>query len=385
MKVLHINTERTWRGGEQQTLYLADGLHRRGHDSHVLCPPGAPLGEKARSLGLETFEFSLRGELNPMAIGRIAKLLKKVKYDVVHMHTSHAHTLGCAAATITGQGLRIVSRRVDFSIHRHKLSVSGWKYRFGVDHFIAISKAVRDVLVKDGIPAERISIVYSGIDPGRFESVPPVDLKSELKLAREARLVGCVAHFGWHKAQEYLIRAIPELRRQVPEAVVLLIGHGDREELLREEAAKLSPEDREHLVFTGFRSDIPSVLHALDVFVMPSVLEGLCTSILDALVCERPVVASKVGGIPEIVRPGQTGVLVPPKEPVALAEGIASLLLDAQEARRLGRGGREMVEREFTYDATCEGTLAVYERLLADSRRRSERPRSHSRETSSGL
>ncbi len=372
MKTLHINTERTWRGGEQQTLYLASGLHHRGHLTHVLCPPGSPMGEKARAEGVETVEFSLRGELNPLAIGRIAKLIRKVRYDVVHMHTSHAHTLGCAAATLAGQGLRIVSRRVDFSIYRHKLSVSGLKYRYGVDHYIAISQAVRNVLVEDGISAQKISIVYSGIDPTRFDSQPSVDLRTELGLPRESRLVGCVAHFGWHKAQEYLIRAIPALRRRVPEARVLLIGHGDREELLREEAAQLPAEDRAHLVFTGFRGDIPSVLRDLDVFVMPSVLEGLCTSILDALVCELPVVASAVGGIPEIVRPGETGVLVPPKDPEALADGIASLLLDSAEAERLGRGGRQMVQAQFTTDATCEGTLAVYERLMSRSASASE-------------
>jgi len=362
VKTLHINTERTWRGGEQQTLYLAAGLAERGHIAHVVCPPGAPLGERARGHGLETFEMSLRGELNPVAVGRMAKLMRRERYAIAHMHTSHAHTLGCAASLLAGVGRRVVSRRVDFSIYRHRLSVSGLKYRFGVDRYIAISNAVKEALIKDGIDRDKISLVHSGIDWQRFEKIEPIDLRAELGLPKDAVLVGNVAHFGWHKAQEYLIRAVPDLVRRVPQAYVLLVGQGDREPLLREEARHIG-DAASHLIFTGFRDDVPRLLLDLDVFVMCSVMEGLCTSILDALACHLPVVASDIGGIPEIIRDGDTGRLVPPRDPAALARTIAEVIESADRGMALAERGHLRVQREFSVEAMVEGNLRVYREL----------------------
>jgi glycosyltransferase involved in cell wall biosynthesis len=362
LRVLHLNTERTWRGGELQTLQLARGLADRGHESRVVAQPASPLAEKARAADLPVHEVKMRGEADPIAVLALATLLRRTRPDIVHMHTSHAHTLGVLASRVTRIGKRVVSRRVDFSIFRNRLKASAVKYRYGVDRYVTVSRAIRDVLVRDGIAPERIRVVHSGIVPGRFDGVAPADLRGELGLPPEARLVGNVAHFGWHKAQEVLVRAAKILAETHPAAVVLLVGDGDCRAKVEAESDALGLTGSA-VRFLGFRADVPEVLAALDVFVMSSVLEGLCTSILDALASRRPVVASRVGGIPEILE-GGNGLLVPPKDPEALAAAIGRVLDDDDLARTMAARGRRTVEESFSVDATVAGTVVVYRELL---------------------
>ena len=174
--------------------------------------------------------------------------------------------------------------------------------------------------------------------------------------------MGNVAHFGWHKAQEVLVRATRLLVRSHPDAVVLLVGDGECRARVEEEATSLGLAG-DRVRFLGFREDVPAILHALDVFVMCSTMEGLCTSILDALAARRPVVASRVGGIPEILE-GGNGLLVPPSDPQALAGAIGTVLDDVEEARAMADRGRRTVEERFSVDSTVDGTIAVYLEVL---------------------
>jgi glycosyltransferase involved in cell wall biosynthesis len=363
LKTLHLNTERTWRGGEQQTLYLVQGLVRRGHVADLVCPPGAELARRARAAGAVVFETPMRGEADPSAVVRIARRLRDGAYDIVHMHTSHAHTLGCLASMLSRVARRIVSRRVDFSIYRHPFSISGLKYKRGVDRFIAISSAVSDALVADGVSPERIAVVPSGVDPARVAGADGAGLREEVALPPRAPLVVNVAHLAWHKGQEFLVRAAPAILEAVPEARVVIAGEGERRGLLEREIARLGLSERVRLA--GFRADALRFTAAATVFAMPSVMEGLCTSILDALLLDRPVVASRAGGIPEIVEHEVTGLLVPPEDPAALGEAIVRLVRDPSLAARLARAGKERVLSDFTADAMVEGTLRIYEETLA--------------------
>jgi L-malate glycosyltransferase len=362
VKTLHLNTERTWRGGEQPTLSLVQGLARRGHVADLVCQEGGELAARARAAGVSTIEVPMRGESDLRAVFRIARRLRESGHDVVHMHTSHAHTLGCLASLVARTGRRVVSRRVDFSIYRHPFSMSGLKYKHGVDRFVAISAAVRDALVADGVPAARISVVASGVDPERLRGVSGAGVRESLGIPPGAPLVVNVAHLAWHKAQEFLVRAAPAVLAAIPDARIVIVGDGERRELLEGEIRALGLE--RSVLLAGFRTDAPRFMAAADVFVMPSVMEGLCTSILDALLLERPVVAARAGGMPEVVADGVTGFLVPPKDPEALAAAIVRALREPETAARLARAGRERVLREFTADAMVEGTLRVYRELV---------------------
>jgi glycosyltransferase involved in cell wall biosynthesis len=303
----------------------------------------------------------MRFEWSPVAIARIARLIRSRGFDIVHMHTSHAHTLGVIAARLARRAKTVVSRRVDFSIYRHALSVSGFKYRHGVDRYIAISQAVKSALVKDGIAAARIDIVHSGVDPERLAASGAVLDRTAFGIPATATLCGTVAHMAWHKGLETLVDAAPEIVRLRPDAHVVLVGDGELRSAL-EARARAGPVS-DHIHFTGFQKDVAPWHRAFDVFVMPSVMEGLCTSILDAFSVSKPVVASAVGGIPELVHHERTGLLVPPRDPLALAAAIVRLLNDRPHAATLGAQARALLLAEFTVDSMVDGTLAIYSNL----------------------
>ncbi len=381
LRTLHLNTERTWRGGEQQTLYLIRGLARRGHGATLLCQPGSPLRERARAeAGADVRSWPSRGEVDPVAVARLAAALVRGRYDLVHCHTSHSHALAVAARLLArpllGFGRRgpgpgrppriLVTRRVDFSIYRRSfLGLNGLKYR-AADGFIAISDAVRAVLVRDGIPGERVAVVHSGIDLERFAAPPPSApdpaIRAALGVPPDAPLVGNVAHCAGHKGQRFLVEAAPLVLARRPDARLAIVGEGELRADLAARVRALGLDGR--VLLPGFRDDIPAILRALDVFVLPSLEEALGTSILDAMAAGTPVVATRVGGIPEAVDEGVTGLMVPPADPPALAAAILRLLDDRALARRLAAAAAERVRR-FSIDATVDGTVAVYHRLVS--------------------
>jgi len=362
MKTLHINTERTWRGGEQQTLYLLRSLKERRIKSHLACQPGSPMEKKALEAGVEVFPIAMRGEVDLPASLRIRKLITRHGYDIVHSHTSHAHTLAFFASLGCGT-CRLVTRRVDFSIFRNRfLPINGIKYRFMADYYIAISHQIKRVMVKDGIAADRIFVVHSGIDPQRFARAAGDHLTEEFKLRPDERVVINVAHLAGHKGQKYLVGAIPHVLAAIPNVRFFIIGKG---ELMSElQALSVSLGIGHALTFTGFRNDVGAFYKIADLFVMSSVQEGLGTAILDALALGKPVVAANSGGIPEIIRDGQTGRLVEAANPQALAKGIIEMLTNVELAGAMARRGQADVKAKFSINAMVENNLAVYNRLL---------------------
>ena len=363
MKTLHINTERTWRGGEQQTLYLLRSLKQRRIKSHIACQPGSPMEKKALEAGVEVFPIAMRGEADLSASWQLGKLIRRHNYDIVHSHTSHAHSLAFFAS-LGRRTCRLVTRRVDFSIFRNRfLPVNGIKYRFMADYYIAISHKIKKVMVNDGIAADRIFVVHSGIDLQRFVRVSGDHLVEEFSLKPDERVVINVAHLAGHKGQKYLVGAIPHVLAALPNVRFFIIGQG---ELMSElQALSASLAINQALTFTGFRNDVGAFYNIADLFVMSSVQEGLGTAILDALALGKPVVAANSGGIPEIIKDGETGRLVEAADSQALAQGIVEMLTQADQAEAMAQRGQAVVKAKFSIDAMAENNLAVYNRLLS--------------------
>jgi glycosyltransferase involved in cell wall biosynthesis len=370
MKILHINTERTWRGGEQQTLYLLRSLIDRHISCHLVCQAESPMAQKALEAGVEVFPIAMRGEVDLPASLRIRKLITRHGYDIVHSHTSHAHTLAFFAS-LGCRTCRLVTRRVDFSIFRNRfLPINGIKYRFMADYYIAISHQIKQVMVNDGIAAERIFVAHSGIDLQRFARVAGNHLVDEFNLKPAERVVINVAHLAGHKGQKYLVGAIPHVLAAIPNVRFFIIGKG---ELMSElQALSVSLGIGHALTFTGFRNDVGAFYKIADLFVMSSVQEGLGTAILDALALGIPVVAANAGGIPEVIKDGETGRLVEAANPQALAKGIIEMLSNVDQARAMARRGQDNVKAEFSIDAMVENNLAVYNRLLTSDSRRAQ-------------
>jgi glycosyltransferase involved in cell wall biosynthesis len=368
MKILHINTERTWRGGEQQTLYLLRSLIKRRISCHLVCQTRSPMAERAVNAGVKVFPISMHGEIDLAAGFRIRQLIRKFNYDIIHSHTSHAHSLAFLASIGTGV-VRLVTRRVDFSIFRHSfLKLSGLKYRFMADYYIAISQKIKEVMVADGIPDRRIFVVHSGIDPQRFSSATGGDLLSEFGIKENQKVVINVAHLADHKGQEYLLRAIPRVLAKLPDTRFFIVGQGELLDKLREVASGLGL--KKELIFTGFREDVADFYRIADLYVMSSVQEGLGTAVLDALALAKPVVATSAGGLSEIIHDGQTGRLVAPGDPEALAQGIVDMLSDTGRAASMAATGRQLVLQDFSVDAMAAKNIDVYRRIIPASMKR---------------
>jgi L-malate glycosyltransferase len=378
VKVLHVNTERTWRGGEQQVLYLMRGLRAAGVEQELIAVPEAVILRRAQDDGLPAVAQRMRGEVDLPAARAIAARLRAGRFDVIHMHTSHAHTLGVLAARLAGRRRRgerpvtVVSRRVDFSIHKRRLlDFSRLKYTWGVDRIVCVSDMIRRVLLADGLPPALLSVVHSGVDLSRFERVPDRshDYRREFGVPLGAPVIGNVAHCAEHKGQRDLLDAAPAVLRKFPEARFLVVGEGELLAALEEQAARLGIADR--VLFPGFRTDVPALLAWFDVFCFPSRQEGLGTSVLDALAMARPVVATAAGGIPEMIHGGEQGLLVAPADPQALADSLLWMLDHREQAAAMGAAGRERVQREFSVEHTVAGTIAQYEELLGRRHERS--------------
>lgn len=362
MRILHINTERTWRGGEQQTLNLLVGLNQRRITSDLVCQADSPMEEQAAGAGINVFPISMRGEIDLAAGFQIRKLIKKFNYNIIHCHTSHAHSLAFLASI--GSGVtRLVTRRVDFSIFRHSfLKLSGIKYRFMADYYIAISHKIKEVLVNDGVPGRRIFVAHSGIDPQRFMQATGDHLLSEFDIKANQKVVINVAHLAGHKGQIYLVRAIPLVLAKLPDTRFFIVGQGELMDELKETASKLGL--KRELIFTGFRDDVADFYKIADLYVMSSVQEGLGTAVLDALALAKPVVATNTGGLPEIIHDGKTGRLVAPADPEALAVGIVDMLTRVEAAKSMANEGQSMVQKSFSIDAMVDNNIEVYKKIL---------------------
>jgi glycosyltransferase involved in cell wall biosynthesis len=364
VKILHINTERTWRGGEQQTLNLLVGLNQRRITSDLVCQAGSPMQARAAEAGVTVFPITMRGEIDLAAGFQIRKLIRKFNYNIIHSHTSHAHLLAYLASIGSG-ATRLVTRRVDFSIFRHSfLKLSGIKYRFMADYYIAISHKIKAVLVNDGISDQHIFVAHSGIDPQRFMQATGDHLLSEFDIKANQKVVINVAHLAGHKGQIYLVRAIPYVLAKLPDARFFILGQGELMDELKKTALELGIGRK--LIFTGFRDDVADFYKIADLYVMSSVQEGLGTAVLDALALAKPVVATNTGGLPEIIHDGKTGRLVAPADPEALAGGIVDMLTRVADAKSMANAGQTLVQKSFSIDAMVDKNIEIYKHVSAN-------------------
>ena len=360
-RILHINSARTWRGGEQQALWLCQGLHRRGHDIFLACQPDGELHRRAEALGVRVYPLAMRGEWDLWAVKNLARLIRETSSEIIHFHTAHAHTLGLLAAQVTKVPERILTRRVDFHIHRHPLN--RWKYGSALTAILAISEGVRSVLIEDGIPAERVVTVRSGIDLERIQEVgDPSKIRDEFGVSPDEIIVGIVAALAPHKHHHNFLEAAAIVKRSIPKARFFIVGEGELQPELERLSKSLGLS--ENVIFTGFREDVLMLTKSLDIFVLSSYLEGMGTALLDAMALARPVVATRVGGIPEIVRDGQNGLLVPSRNPAELANAIVKLGRNQLLREKMGAQGKKRA-REFSIQKTIEQTEAVYYRFAS--------------------
>ncbi len=364
IRTLHIDSERGWRGGQQQAAYLFERMHAMGCHTAMVSRPGSAMESWCRERALPFYSVAMHGELDLSAGYRIARLCRKQGYTVLHLHSAHALATGLWAKLFY-KNLRLVAvRRVDFPIKKNWFS--RFKYTTPrLDRIVCISHGIRNVLLAEGLEEHRLVTIHSGVDLKRFEAVSvPEDFRKELGIPEGHLVVGTVAALASHKDYPNFLRAAARIAETHDNVTFCAVGDGPDEKAIHDLARDLGLERR--VIFTGFRKDVGRFLKIFDVFVLASYLEGLGTSILDAQALGLPVVACRTGGIPEAVYEGDNGHLVPPRDSEALALAISDLLDHPDKRQAMGQRALETV-RAFSIDTTVEKNLDLYRDLLSGS------------------
>ena len=348
-RILHIDSGRSWRGGQRQVFLLAAGLRDLGYRVLVVAPAGSPLIRRAEHAGLPTYRLTLRSEWDIRAARELRAVAREWGANIVHAHDARSHSIARFALLGRRKTRLIVTRRVAFPPKQVRL-----KYRYGVDAFIAISHAVKAVMVRAGIPANRIDVVHSGIPAPQVKR--PRNWRRERGWPTSTVVCGIVGAM----TQEKGLDMISGIARRLPGEVfrrtrlVLLGGKGKG----GTSVAGVEGFD------AGFVEEIHDAIAGLDVLWHPSRSEGLGTSVIDAMAIGVPPIAFAVGGLPEVIEDGKSGILVPAGDVSAFMRAAAELITNEPLRARLGEGAKARA-REFDSKRMIERTAEVYDRLLA--------------------
>ncbi len=371
-KILHLITNLTVGGAEVHLRELLSGLNRDKYHLEVAYfyefPGSPPLRDDFEALGLAVHHLDGRSRLSLGALGRLIRLIRNGRFDIVHTHLFRADLYGSLAARFSPRTILInsVHNPEDFYAKRWVAALGRWAARRQAKTLV-ISKAVGDHLAHHlNLPPERMELIYYGHVPKKRQGY---DIRQEYHIPSEAPVVGTVGRLAKQKGQDHLIRAMAQVCRRLPEARCLIVGL-DAEGLgprLQAEIDRLELTDR--VILTGFRSQIPDVMAAFDVFCLPSLWEGFGMVLIEAMAEARPVVASRAGSIPEVVEEGVTGLLIEPGDEAGLADALLRLLTDRKLAAEMGAAGRRRQERLYSRRAMVESTERLYDDMLNAEKR----------------
>jgi glycosyltransferase involved in cell wall biosynthesis len=358
MTVLHLSSSSGPGGAEAVVSSVAAGLDPARYRSIVCLFRDGWLRERCERLGLETHIIHMRGAVDLVWLRHIRELLRDRGVAVIHAHEFGANTWGAMAGRVTRVPVVATVHGRSYYADRGRRRLA-YRMVSRAATMVAVSEDVKRFVVDAvGVSSERVRVVHNGI--AAQTSVSPENLlraRLELNIRAGERVVTVVGSLYPVKGHTYLLQAAPEILRSCPAAVFLIAGRGDCEAELRAQARELGVEER--VRFLGLRQDIPILLALGDVFVQPSLSEGLSIAILEAMAAGRPVVTTRVGGNPELVVDGQTGVLVDAANAEALATAVTRVLSDQAEGRRLGANGLARVRSAFSID----GMVAQYEAI----------------------
>ena len=361
LRILQVDTERGWRGGQRQTLLVASELARLGHDCRIAAWPGEPLAQRAAAAGLEVIAVRPRSELALASALRLRALIQRERIQIVHAQAAHAVALA-ALATLSTDARLVVTRHLARPLRQN----IGTRWKYGrASALLAVSQAAASALVASGIAAHRVEVVHGGVELQR-DIVPATHARlAELGIPTAVPFAVMVGALVPQKDPITFVRAIAAARRELPDLHALMVGDGELRADVERELRQLNIHDAVHLA--GFQRDVDPLLAAADVAVLSSVFEGLPLVIMDAFVLGVPVAATAGEGIPELVANGTTGLLVSPGDSEALGAAIVRVLRDPALAKHLVQEAHARVA-DFSIERTAARTLAVYERTLADRR-----------------
>lgn len=368
INVLLLVTELNIGGAEKVVQQIATGLPLDRYRVLVAClyDPG-PIAHDIRDAGVPVVDLQMRGKWDARVVHRLHRLLQHHRIDILHSHLIHANLLAAAVGRLGGTRIIITTR--------HNVYIGPiWREWFNRwlsprrDAAVVISEEVRIAeLERSKSDCDKVFLIPNGITVSRFREIDPaamLSLREVWQIGPNDLAIGMLARFHEQKGHRHIIDAAKIILRKMPDTKVVLVGEGQLLPSMQARARRLGIAGS--VIFPGIRRDVPEILGLLDLFVLPSLWEGLPISILEAMAARLPVVATRVGGVPEVVLDGVTGLLVPPRDPQALAGAIVRLLGDPELRRRMGQAGRERVREHFSVDQMVRRTEALYEELLKE-------------------
>lgn len=370
-KVLLFTDADVFAGTERHIFDLARALRSQEVRVAVACPAPSPLAERVSSAGVDVVPVAKRGQVDWRAVRTLRRLLRRGEFDLIHAHNGRTALAAALAVRLAKRGRCVmtqhflepahVTRRGLCGLVSH--AIHGW-LNGAVDHFIAVSRAAQDgMLRRRDAHSSRIAVVPHGIVPPDLAALPPApQVRASLGVGADVPLVACAARLEPEKDVGSLVEAMIRVRAARPDAVCVIAGDGSCRPALERQVSAAGAGQAIRLL--GFRTDVLSIVAASDLFALPSAVESFGLSVVEAMAAGKAVVATRAGGPAEVVADGETGLLVPPADPPALAAAIARLLGDSDLRHRMGRAGRERFERQFTAARMAAATAAVYRRVL---------------------
>jgi glycosyltransferase involved in cell wall biosynthesis len=358
VKILYVDLETEWRGGQGQALLTVQGLLARGHEAELLAAESGALARRAQACSVPVHAVS--GHRRRWhAAQTLRKLLQKNNVEVIHANEPHALTAAWLARAHRRAALA-VSRRVAYPLGRGWMSQDRYQ---AADRILAISRFVAESVVKSGIPRERITLVYEGVEiPAAVTREMRQAARRTLNIAEDEFLLGCIGYLLPEKGQDHLVRAMPAILKRSPRCRLLFAGDGPERRHLEALAAGLGIRDR--ILFAGFVEQVAEIYAALDLFVFPSIAEPLGTSLLKAMAYGLPIAGVASGGVPEYVESGVNGILAAKPSPEAIAEAILPLLNESAIRDRIGKRARKDMTERFSSDVMVENTILAYEDVV---------------------
>ena len=355
--ILHISTPKSWRGGEQQLAYLYEELKEKGLTQYILCRKNSALAQNGKSKGWNIIECRKTIAVDPFFARKVKLVCNQKKIDIIHAHDSHAHSFAVISASLFSNKTPIVvSRRVDFPIS--KTSIKKYNHA-NIKRILCVSDAIKKITEPDIENKSVLKTIHSGIDLSKFSlsGKRSKKLRNEFNISDNIPLIGNVAAIAPHKDYYTFINTAEELLKRNIKAKFFIIGTGPMEEEIKFFCTQKKIND--HIIFTGFRTDIHEILPELDIFLITSETEGLGTSIIDAFACKVPVVATRAGGIPEIVKHEKSGLLAEVKDTKELANHVERILNGSIDKAKIIAEQQEILKK-FSKSVTAEKTLQEY-------------------------
>lgn len=359
VNILLLSAGKGWGGIESQVVTLASALIKRGHKIIIGCPDEGQVKENAEKLRLPTTPINVANSGDMLAVARIVKIVKRENIKIITSNLGKEYWPSAVAAKLTGSHLVFVRHQLDIL-----KKTTAWLVSHHVDKIVAVSNMVKDSLVTNGIPSEKVTVIYNGIELDRFSptAIDKNKVRAELNIGKDDIVIGHAGKLDKGKGVFDLLLATERVCKKYPAARLLFVGVGPAQKQLALQSEKLGLKEK--VIFAGLQRDMIRLFSVMDIFVLASTTrEAFGMALIEAMAMGIPVIGTAIGGIPEIIQNKNNGILVPANDSQSLAEGIINYIENKEFAKRICLEGRKTVENKFTNKIMADGFEELFKKV----------------------